>query len=62
MASSGVNGTAALQKLSDFDKLISSIITNDSSDGDGQTTAFSIVTINHMINCSNITDICFHFL
>ena len=46
MDRSGVNGLLPLQKLSEFDNIINAIMTNDSTDGDGETLAFPLVNIN----------------
>ena len=46
MGRSGVNGPTPLQKLSDCDKIINTIMSNDSTDGDGETAAFPLVNIN----------------
>ena len=46
MGRSGINGSIPLQKLTDYDTIINSIMSNDSADGDGETIAFPLVSIN----------------
>ena len=45
MARSGVNGSLPLLKLTQSDEIINAIMSNDSTDGDGETMAFPLVNI-----------------
>ena len=46
MARSGLNGSLPLLKLTQFIQVINTIMSNDSTDGDGETMAFPLVNIN----------------
>ena len=64
MGRSGINGTVPLSQLSEFDQIIQTIITNHSSNGDGETVEFPTVSIQiqYIINPKILNKYCIFYV